>query len=41
MLSIIDVTDQATLDLSSLLPGTYFVRVVTDEGWTVRKIIKG
>ena len=41
MQSIIDATDQATLDLSLLLPGTYFVRVVTDAGWTVRKIIKG
>ncbi len=41
MLSIDDAIDQATLDLSSLLPGTYFIRVVTDAGWTVRKIIKG
>jgi len=40
MQSIIDATDQATLDLNSLLPGTYFVRVVTDVGWTVRTLVK-
>jgi hypothetical protein len=40
MLSKTDVVDQTSIDMSALLPGTYFVRIVTDDGWTVRTIIK-
>ncbi|RLD17489.1 MAG: hypothetical protein DRI69_12160 [Bacteroidetes bacterium] len=40
MLTVSEAIDQVSLDMSTLLPGTYFVRIVTDAGWTVRTIAK-
>ena len=32
--------DKTVLDLAALLPGSYFVRIATNDGWTIRKIVK-